>query len=74
MTDKPTEGAARKHSRDIVDESSDASFPASDPPSWGPLRVGTPDEFLGGDDTVLDTASVSSKKTNTIRNRRTLAP
>ena len=28
--------------RDRIDESSDASFPASDPPSWAPLRAGAP--------------------------------
>jgi len=33
--------------RDLIDESSEESFPASDPPSWEPLHPGSPCEDDG---------------------------
>ena len=45
--DDPRAHAARRdfaptHDEDLIDESSAASFPASDPPAYLPLHVGEP--------------------------------
>lgn len=38
--------AEPQHDEEMVDEAGDESFPASDPPSWGPLHSGAPERNI----------------------------
>ncbi len=46
----------------IEDEEADASFPASDPPSWSGMHIGTPCPADTGDDNGITTETPRAQR------------